>query len=207
MPHHHQQHATDFPAYDRLTRRRQQLLAAHAPAQVLQAFEDLHYTLQTLRDTRQLPEGGLRHFVAKVNAHLDRLIDHGLPGWEEAPYCALSDLRDLHMEGQTRKLRLHLAEFAEPAVTLDTTGEEQLVTRMRFRALEGTDCIETLPTLNTPLIRQLSSLTQGHHIFEILATVILIPPVLERVFLSWSMICSLPRHRYRWSRPRRLRSP
>ncbi len=153
------------------------------PGQILFAHQDLLYSIRHLAQREQLPHEQLQHLEAKIRDYLDLLSRRGVLSWDQVEYHEIVDLRDPLMEGRAVKVRGLLEKMTEPVV-VPVEGQKHLTARMTFRELDGPDRIESLPTINTPLIRQLEILKREYHVFDVLATVLLMPTVYgERFYL------------------------
>jgi hypothetical protein len=141
---------------------------------VAQAHDDVLYSIRDVAQHEHLPEESLAVLVTKARDYCDLLSRRGDLSWEYVEYHTIVDLRDPLMEGRAVKLRVHLERLLEPVV-VDHAGQKHLATRMTFRDLDGADHVDTLFTINTPLIRELDHLKQEHHVFDVLATVCLMP--------------------------------
>ena len=142
--------------------------------QVRFAHQDLLYSIRDLAQREQLPHDQLQYLVTKIRDYLDLFTRRGSLSWEQVEYRKLVDLRHPSMEKQAVKIRVLLEAMTEPvAVPMD--GTKHLATRMTFRELDGSDSIESITTINTPLIHRVDTLKDECHVYDVLATVLLIP--------------------------------
>jgi alkylated DNA repair dioxygenase AlkB len=142
--------------------------------QVRFAHQDLLYSIRDLARREQLPHDQLQYLATKIRDYLDLFARRGALSWEQVEYRALVDLRHPSMEKQAVKVRVLLEAMTEPvAVPMD--GAKHLATRMIFRELDGSDRIESITTVNTPLIHRVETLKDECHVYDVLATVLLIP--------------------------------
>jgi hypothetical protein len=161
----------------------QQPVPPATPEQVFYAHQDLIYSIRQLAHHEQLPREQLQHLEGKIRDYLDLLSRRGEISWDQVEYHEIVALRDPLMEGRAVKIRVLLEKMTEPVVVA-TEGQKHLTARMTFRELDGPDGIDSIPTINTPLIRQLDNLKSEYHVYDVLATVLLMPtPHGERFYL------------------------
>jgi hypothetical protein len=138
-----------------------------------QIYQDLRYLLRDLAQRKGLAAEPLRRLAAKIRAYLESLYDRAI-SWDEVEYHPIRDLRDPAFEWKPVKVRALLEKMTEPlAVTLGQA--KHLCTTLTFREVHGSDSIESTPTVNTQLIKQLVGQKQEQHTFDVLSTVILVP--------------------------------
>lgn len=142
--------------------------------QAYKAKQDLIYTIQDLAKSEELDEETLRNLARKIRAYLERLYKRGDISWEEVEYHKIIKLRDPDLEWKPIKIRAQLWKMTEPvAVPLD--GQKHLMTQMTFREVNGSESIDSIPTINTSLIKDLAIQKRDHYVFDVLGTVILTP--------------------------------
>ena len=151
--------------------------------QIASAYEDIFFSIRDLAERKQLPEESLVSLEVKIRDYLDLLWRRGDITWDSAEYFDVIEIRDPSMEKRIVKVRVILEEMLEP-IAVTNAGEKQLASRMIFRELDGAEQIKSTPTCNTPLIKELQRDKRHHHVFDVLATVLLIPEDIgERFFL------------------------
>jgi MCM P-loop domain len=176
MPRHSDRHRKFLEDIERLLASLKKLpLSSVDTAQVSLAHDDLLYSIRDLAQREQLPEESLETLEAKVRDYLDLLSRRGDLSWNNVEYHEIVSLRDPLMEGRAIKVRVHLEELLEPVAVLNSDGKKHLATRMTFRELDGPERVESIPTINTPLVRRLQQLKREHHVFDVLATIFLMP--------------------------------
>ncbi len=142
-------------------------------AQKAQTYQDLRYLLQELAEQKKLDEEPLRRLSTKIRAYLESLHGRDI-SFEQVEYHEIGELRDPALEWKPVKVRALLEKMTEPmAVALG--NEKHLFTTMTFRETNEADSIETTPTVNTELIKNLEKQRKEHHTFDVLATVVLVP--------------------------------
>ena len=152
----------------------QRPVPATTSEQVRSSHQDLVYSIRQLALQEQLPRAQLQYLEAKIRDYLDLLARRGEIAWHQVEYQEIVALRDPLMEGRAVKIRVLLEQMTEPVVVV-TEGQQHLTARMTFRELDGPDDIESFPSINTPLIRRLENLKREYYVFDVLATVLLMP--------------------------------
>lgn len=151
--------------------------------QIASTYGDIFFSIRELAQRKQLPEESLVSLEIKIRDYLDLLWRRGDVSWDAAEYFDVIEIRDPSMEKRTIKVRVVLEEMQEPVV-VTYAGEKHLASRMIFREPDGPEQIESTPTCNTPLINELQRDKRRHHVFDVLATVLLMPVSFgERFFL------------------------
>jgi MCM P-loop domain len=179
---------------ERLLRDIQQMPVPDAtPAQVRYSHQDLLYSIRELARHEQLSREQLQHLQSKIRDYLDYFVRRGEISWDTVEYHKIVDLRDPLMEWEAVKIRALLEKMTEPVAVVDKEGDKHLTAQMTFLELDGPDGIDSVPTINTPLIRQIDTLKSEYHVYDVLATVLLLPtPHGERFYvLVHDMVPSL----------------
>jgi hypothetical protein len=143
-------------------------------APVIAAGADLCYSFHEFAQRTPLPEEDLRRLANNIRTYLTALGKRGVLTWAQVEYSTLPQLRDPQMEGQAVKVRVLLETIREPLV-VSVNGMKHLTTLMTFRELDSAERIESVPTINTDLIQRVERLKRTHHLFDVLATVVLMP--------------------------------
>jgi hypothetical protein len=138
-----------------------------------QVYDDLLYTIHELAQRERLEEDALRELAGKIRRYLESLYDPNL-SWQDVDYHEIRDLRDPVMEWKAVKIRALLETMTEPTA-VKVGNEKHLATTMTFRDVDTADNIDSIPTVNTSLIRRLESQKWDHPAFDILGTVVLVP--------------------------------